>query len=73
MIGKSLAVTEAKLEMLGVGLSAEQSAECVADKGYHSRAVLKTLDGGTWKTRIAEAEELFALARRRCSTPGGGQ
>ena len=26
----------------------------VADKGYHARAVLKDLDGGPWKTRIAE-------------------
>src|SRR5918993_2424567 len=29
-------------------------AEMVADKGYHSREVLKSLDGGPWKTRIAE-------------------
>src|ERR1700682_4476512 len=29
-------------------------SELVADKGYHSRAVLKDLDGGVWKTRIAE-------------------
>jgi hypothetical protein len=26
----------------------------VADKGYHSREVLKSLDDGPWKTRIAE-------------------
>jgi transposase len=25
-----------------------------ADKGYHSREQLKALDGGVWKTRIAE-------------------
>jgi transposase len=29
-------------------------AELVADKGYHSRERLKALDGGPWKTRIAE-------------------
>ena len=29
-------------------------AELVADKGYHSRETLKSLDGGPWKTRIAE-------------------
>lgn len=34
--------------------STTQTAELVADKGYHSRAVLKDLDGGVWKTRIAE-------------------
>lgn len=34
--------------------SAEAPAEMVADKGYHSRELLKTLDDGPWKTRIAE-------------------
>src|SRR5918911_4926826 len=34
--------------------SAEGPAEMVADKGYHSREVLKSLDNGPWKTRIAE-------------------
>jgi transposase len=29
----------------------------VADIGYHSRAVLKTLDDGVWKTRIAEPKQ----------------
>src|SRR5512143_946448 len=32
------------------------TAELVADKGYHSRTVLKDLDGGVWKTRIAEPQ-----------------
>jgi transposase len=34
--------------------STEAPAEMVADKGYHSRETLKSLDGGPWKTRIAE-------------------
>ena len=34
--------------------SAETPAELVADKGYHSRETLKSLDDGPWKTRIAE-------------------
>ena len=34
-----------------------RSAECVTDKGYHSRAVLKALDNGPWKTRIAEPKQ----------------
>jgi transposase len=34
--------------------SPEAPAELVADKGYHSREVLKSLDDGPWKTRIAE-------------------
>src|SRR4051812_5644652 len=33
-------------------------SELVADKGYHSRAaVLKDLNGGAWKTRIAEPKQ----------------
>ena len=31
-----------------------RSAELVADKGYHSRAGLKSLEDGPWKSRIAE-------------------
>src|SRR5213079_1152170 len=34
-----------------------EPSELVADKGYHSRAVLKELDGGAWKTRIAEPKQ----------------
>ena len=34
--------------------STEAPAEMVADKGYHSRETLKSLDDGPWKTRIAE-------------------
>ena len=43
------------------------TAELVADKGYHSRAVLKDLDGGVWKTRIAEPQHT-ALLRWRGDT-----
>jgi hypothetical protein len=32
-------------------------SELVADKGYHSRAGFKDLDGGAWKTRIAEPKQ----------------
>lgn len=32
-------------------------SELIADKGYHSRANLKTLDHGVWKTRIAEPKQ----------------
>ena len=38
-----------------------ETAELVADKGYHSRAVLKDLDGGAWKTRIAEPQRTAFL------------
>jgi transposase len=56
-IGKTLAVAKEKLETVGAGPSAEEPAECVADKGYHSRAVLKDLDASLWKTRISEPKQ----------------
>ena len=39
-----------------VGLAPSVGEPCVlvGDKGYHSREGLKDLDGGVWKTRIAE-------------------
>src|SRR5512135_1754263 len=40
---------------------APSTTELVADKGYHSRAVLKDLDGGAWKTRIAEPRRTALL------------
>ena len=42
------------LTRVGAPSSPDDPAECVADKGYHSRALLKDLDRGAWKTRIAE-------------------
>jgi len=56
-LGKTLAVAEKKLAAVGAGPSEEAPAECVADKGYHSRAVLMDLDDGPWKTRIAEPKQ----------------
>ena len=45
---------ENRLKALDQAPSAEAPAELVADKGYHSRDVLKVLDGGGWKSRIAD-------------------
>ena len=47
---------EAKKNLSAMGLAStpEDPCDLVADKGYHSRAVLKGLDDGPWKTRIAE-------------------
>ena len=42
------------LSALGLASTPEDPCDLVADKGYHSRAVLKDLDDGPWKTRIAE-------------------
>src|SRR3712207_7165312 len=45
---------EPNLALVGAGPTAEEPAELVADKGYHSRDGLKDLEGGPWKSRIAE-------------------
>jgi hypothetical protein len=47
---------EAKKNLSAMGLAPtpEDPCDLVTDKGYHSRAVLKDLDDGPWKTRIAE-------------------
>ena len=61
-----LAKAEANLEAVDAAPPSEDPAECVADKGYHSRAVSRALnDSRCWKTRIAgaQADRLFALAR----------
>src|SRR5215213_4086917 len=52
----TLAVAEANLDELGKAPTPDAPAECVADKGYHSRTVLKTLDRSAWTTRIAEPQ-----------------
>jgi transposase len=56
-IEKTLGVARDKLAAVGAGPSEADPAECVADKGYHSRAVLKDLDASPWKTRIAEPKQ----------------
>lgn len=42
--------------LAGIGLTptSEDRCDLVADKGYHSRDVLKRLDGDVWKSRISE-------------------
>ncbi len=54
---KTLAAAEANLEAVDAAPTAEDPAECVTDKGYHSRSVLKALDDSPWKTRIAEPKQ----------------
>src|SRR5487761_688321 len=44
------------LDAVGLAPSAEAPCVVVADKGYHAREQLKALEGGKWKTRIAEPE-----------------
>ena len=54
---EDLAAAEANLEAVDVAPTAEDPAECVTDKGYHSRLVLKALDDGPWKSRISEPKQ----------------
>ena len=54
---KTLAAAKEHLASVDVAPTVEDTAECVTDKGYHSRAVLKALDDGPWKTRIAEPKQ----------------
>jgi transposase len=53
----TLAAAEKNLAQVGAAPTNQDPSELVADKGYHSRAVLKTLDDGVWKTRIAEPKQ----------------
>ena len=54
----SPALDAAARNLDAVGLAPSEGAPCVvvADKGYHAREQLKALEGGVWKTRIAEPE-----------------
>ena len=51
---ETLKAAEGNLAAVGTGPTAEEPAELVADKGYHSRDGLKDLEDGPWKSRIAE-------------------
>ena len=50
----TLEAAASNLADVGVAPTSEEPCVLVGDKGYHSRAGLKELDGGVWKTRIAE-------------------
>ena len=62
---KTVAAAKENLEAVDAAPTVEDPAECVTDKslprarpgGYHSRAVLKALDDGPWKTRISEPKQ----------------
>src|SRR6187397_1108348 len=53
-IAGTLAAAEKNLAQINAAPTSNKPSELVTDKGYHSRALLKDLDGGAWKTRIAE-------------------
>jgi len=53
----TLSAAKNTLGQISAAPTKAEPSELVADKGYHSRAVLKELDGGLWKTRIAEPKQ----------------
>ena len=53
----TLAHAEAMLDLIGAAPTPADPAELIADTGYHSRAGLKALEGGAWKTRISEKQQ----------------
>src|SRR5688572_33354118 len=59
----TLEQAEAMLNLVGRTPTPEAPAEMVADKGYHSREVLKDLEHSVWKSRVA-AQGVRPLARR---------
>jgi transposase len=50
----TLASAALHLKAVDAAPTPEVPAELIADKGYHSRAGLKALDGGPWQSRISE-------------------
>jgi transposase len=53
----TLKAAETNLAAVDAAPTPEEPAELVADKGYHSRAGLKELEDGPWKSRIAEKKQ----------------
>ena len=54
----TLEAAAANLAAIDAAPTAEDPAELIADKGYHSRDGLKDLEDGPWKSRIAEKKVL---------------
>jgi hypothetical protein len=53
-LSPTLEAAACNLAEVGLAPAPDDPCDLVADKGYHSRNGLKGLDGGGWKTRIAE-------------------
>src|SRR5437764_6288882 len=51
---ETLEAAEANLAAVDAAPTPDDPSELIADKGYHSRDGLKDLEGGVWKSRIAE-------------------
>ena len=76
----TLEAAEANLAAVDAAPTPADPAELVADKGYHARDGLKELEGGAWKSRIAEKKVAGVSrwhgdedAERRSASAGGVQ
>ena len=59
----TLAAAARNLAEVGLAPTPDEPCDVVGDKGYHSRKGLKDLDGGVWKTRIAEPKPANGFLR----------
>jgi transposase len=64
-LAPTLEAAARNLDAVGLAPSEEEPCVAVADRGYHAREQLKALDGGVWKTRIAEPEPAKGYLRWR--------
>ena len=55
-LSPTLEIAERNLGEVGLAPTEDDPCDLAADKGYHAREQLKALEGGVWKTRIAEPE-----------------
>jgi len=55
-LSPTLEAAARNLDEVGLAPTEDEPCVVVGDKGYHAREPLKALDGGVWKTRIAEPE-----------------
>jgi transposase len=55
-LSATLDIAETNLAKVDLAPTKDDPTELITDKGYHSRQVVKDLDGGVWTTRIAEPE-----------------
>lgn len=56
-IADTRSAAENNLAQIDTAPTPARPSELVTDKGYYSRAVLRDLDGGAWKTRITEPKQ----------------
>ena len=69
-MAKESGVATPTIAAVGLALTSEDPCDPVADEGYHSREGLKEVDGGPWKTRIAEPKRVGIAPMRRAAVYG---